>query len=1726
MPAKRLRLLAFCAGLGLVIISCVWGTRAAAQSQSSLVVLTDAQGRYPLGLALEILEDPGGQLTIAQVVSGQIAQQFAPSIRETPNFGFTRSAYWARIQVRNATGHIDEWRLEVALPSMNYIELYVPNATGFELKRAGYFLPFAAREVAHPNPTFRLPLAPGVTQTFYLRFQTDGAMLLPLTLWSPAAFAEKYQAEQLTAGLAYGAVLIVLGFNLCLALFLRDTNYLYLTLAIALRLLVFAIGQDGRASQYLWPQHAAWNSWLAAPIVCLSASATLQFARTFLQTAQRVPTLHRILTGLLVVALGLAVLGPLIGYSLSLRFAFLVYLAILPCILITAFRVWGQGYLPARFFLLANVVILAQNAGEILVRFNWLPSADWFNSPVGLVVWAFLWSLAQADRIHELRRGVEGANARYAQLNTELEQRVTERTAALESNLTQLRRQNEYLTALQETTLGLMQRLELLPLLEVIVTRAAALMGTTHGQISLLEPGGEAMQERVGIGLARRFIGDRTRWGEGLTGKVWQTGQPVVVEDYRTWAGRKPEANYDLFRATVGVPLVSAEQVVGVLNLNYAEPRAFSAEEVVLLQRFAQLAAVVLDNARLFAAEREQREFAELLLGREQRFNEIARAISGTLDLPTILATVVRLTVEFVDADAGSMGLLAPDGQSFVNAHLFNLPTVLAGAAVGRGRGVAWQAIDTGQAFRLENYAAHPDALPEWVAVGVRAYLSAPILVGKTCFGELDVCHLSPEKHFSDYDLRLVEAVARQAGVAIQNAQLFEIAQRHTEELREAQLKYQTLAEQISAVTYIDVPDAIGTATYISPQIEALLGYPMVAWASDPMFWHKLVHPADYAQAVTLIETTLTQGRAVSEYRMLAHDGRAVWLHDESVLIRDAQGQPRWVQGVLVDITERKQMENALRRQTDALAALHAVALDMGSQLDTSHLLQRGMAHATEILRADRGGGIYMYEAATHALRLVEASGINAGRAGVTVPVGGGVAGRVFQTGQPLIIDNYANWEGRLTVLVNDPPSSVIGVPLLLEGHPVGTLNLFADSSRRTFDATDVHLAEMFAAQFMMTIRNTRLYEQVQRELGERKRAEDKFRQLLASAPDAIVIVDSAGKVTLANAQFEMLFGYARDEILGQAVERFLPERFHAPHALHRAKYFDQPLTRPMGLGLSLYARRKDGREFPVEISLSATQDDSGPVAIATIRDITERKQAETVLRQQNEQLAALYQITLDLLNRRSVGDLLQMIVTHAATLLRAAHGFIFLAEGDFLVLRATTPGMAPNLGSRETMPGSGVLGRVWQSRRPMVVENYDEWVEHDPNYAAQGLRAIAGVPIFAGPIVMGVLEVARSAQDNQIFTLEDVSTLSRFAALVSLVLDNTRLYQTVMDERSRLQALIEATRDGVILVSAEGRLLVINAAALDLLALGGHPETWLQKPLGAALTAQRHTAPAVQAILAALRRARRAPTLPPEGELAVLAKTLHWLNLPVLAGEVRLGHLLVLRDVTQERLLETMRQNLTNMMVHDLRNPLGVILNVLEDLETTSAFQAKMLGLAKNAADSVLEMVNTILDVSRLESGQMLLEQESVWLPILVNDLVRWQTPLANKKELTLENACPADAPSVWADAKLLRRVLQNLIGNAIKFTPAQGRVQISAEVQAGEKLMVSVFNTGAGIPPDVQGRLFEKFATGRQSGRGTGLGLAFCKLVVEAHGGRIWAESELGQGAVFRFTLPLKPQ
>jgi signal transduction histidine kinase len=231
----------------------------------------------------------------------------------------------------------------------------------------------------------------------------------------------------------------------------------------------------------------------------------------------------------------------------------------------------------------------------------------------------------------------------------------------------------------------------------------------------------------------------------------------------------------------------------------------------------------------------------------------------------------------------------------------------------------------------------------------------------------------------------------------------------------------------------------------------------------------------------------------------------------------------------------------------------------------------------------------------------------------------------------------------------------------------------------------------------------------------------------------------------------------------------------------------------------------------------------------------------------------------------------------------------------------------------------------------------------------------------------------------------------------------------------------------------------------------------------------------------------------------------------------------------------ERMRESLTHLIVHDLRTPLTSVvtsLYTLADSEIDFGADREWLDGALSGGETLAGMINDLLDISKMEAGEMKLECADFPPAALLERVVCQLRPLARENELELVVEAEPDLPLLRADPEKVRRVMVNLVGNALKFTPREGSVTVRArprDVDGAPGVLFSVTDTGEGIPKEAFGRIFEKFGQveTRKAGRkaSTGLGLTFCKMAVEAHRGRIWVESDLGRGSTFFVAVPLCP-
>ncbi len=297
------------------------------------------------------------------------------------------------------------------------------------------------------------------------------------------------------------------------------------------------------------------------------------------------------------------------------------------------------------------------------------------------------------------------------------------------------RQQNEYLSALHETTLGLISRLDLNDLLHAIINRAGQLLGTPNGFVFLLEEQDNELEQKVGLGIFESVIGYRLKKGEGLSGRVWETGQAILVEDYNTWEHRVPSEELSQLRGLMAVPLHSGDKIVGTIGLAYLRSSnlQFDEAKVELVNRFAELASLALDNARLFTESKEQVRRLGLL-------NQMGRKMNLANKLEDLLVIITEFAPQIVSADRVSAALPSGDGE-----HLRVYAVAGADTVIPVGDELPIDSTLTGKAMRTRQLICTPDIREvdtidahRLAEQGIRSVINVPMIVGDRLIGVLN----------------------------------------------------------------------------------------------------------------------------------------------------------------------------------------------------------------------------------------------------------------------------------------------------------------------------------------------------------------------------------------------------------------------------------------------------------------------------------------------------------------------------------------------------------------------------------------------------------------------------------------------------------------------------------------------------------------------------------------------------------------------------------------------------------------------------------------------------------------------------------------------------------------------------------------------------------------------------------------------------------------------------
>ena len=463
--------------------------------------------------------------------------------------------------------------------------------------------------------------------------------------------------------------------------------------------------------------------------------------------------------------------------------------------------------------------------------------------------------------------------------------------------------------------------------------------------------------------------------------------------------------------------------------------------------------------------------------------------------------------------------------------------------------------------------------------------------------------------------------------------------------------------------------------------------------------------------------------------------------------------------------------------------------------------------------------------------------------------------------------------------------------------------------------------------------------------------------------------------------------------------------------------------------------------------------------------------------------------------------------------------------QTDEIVFKAATGWVGDQVIGIRLQMGQGVAGWVAREGRGVIVPNvqrdnrFDPETDHRTGYTT---RAIACAPIRLRGEVIGVLEAINPT--SGMFDADALLVLTGIGNLAGTAIRHAQLFESLDAAHQRYLELFEDSIDPIVITNLEGRIQEANRRAAD--TTGYSTDELQQMKISALHDLDEHT---LGTNIENLRASVEALTY----ESTLRTKSGQEIPVQVNARPVNIDGVMhlqwILRDITERKNLDLLRDDLIAMVYHDLRSPLAnvvssldVLKNMLPDVEDASS--QSILKIAQRSTERIQRLTNSLLDVNRLNSGQPVLNQGPVSLRELVLDAVEAVDLILASKKQELKVEVPQELPAVYVDGDMIRRVLINLLENAIKYTRTGGHITVSAKSGA-EWIEVLVSDNGRGIPESDQQFIFDKFSRVRTTddeNKGLGLGLTFCRLAVEGHGGQIWVKSAVGQGSTFHFTLP----
>ncbi len=1018
------------------------------------------------------------------------------------------------------------------------------------------------------------------------------------------------------------------------------------------------------------------------------------------------------------------------------------------------------------------------------------------------------------------------ANAR---LYEKLQHELAERQRAETSLARHVQLMDElYITSLEINTLS-----DIPELLNAIVNRAANLLNVSVGGLYLYEPSTQELGLAVGLNMSQEFIGLKLKPGEGLAGKVAQSGEIEIIDDYQTWNGRAMVFEGGIYHRAIGVPLTSGQELLGVFFMTDTEHSGpFTDEEIRLVSLFADQAGAALGNARLLnqiQIELNERIKAESALRDQLSYMQLVTEISALFinpsgsDIREPIQASLKLLIDYIGADTCSLQEYHPDTEQYVLMGACTREPGQKATDSGNIRDYPHLAatLQSGQTFLLTNLEGISESnFPELATLkqlNLQGILIHPLTIEGKLYGAL--CFTTYHRSCT-WDTQLADKLSLAADI-LTNA----LARRQSETaLRASEQRYRQVSELTSDFAYAIslTEDGQFDPDWATEAAFRVTGYSMEEFDPDLKWFFQLIYPEDLSHIQDQVPRLLSGETVSADVRILTKNGDIRWLHNYTRPVWDDQ-QKRIIRllGAARDITEQKIIDQALVEQfrfEQLLAELSSSLIRQPADRLDDQIIH-GLELLANYLEVDRCT-LHQYNPDFDS----SIPRFTWGKAGISgayaVTADSPLAflmdmmkkGRVFQ--YPFSVLQTDDTQSIAGLLDSFGLKSLLLIPLAITE---GFYSLACVSYNQTKSWTDETIQQMM---LVLEIFGSALSRQ--QAMNNLSASETRYRRLVELAPYGVAILNN-GKIVYANETAFRHFRAEREEqVIGMPILDFVPADDHEL-VVERLRQL------AMGQDLPPFEERflrLDGSVMEVEVTCLSITHQGQPAGLVMIHDITERKRSAETLARRADELAALQATLLNITTPNTLPQVLEAIVEQAVRLLGAPSGALYLCDPVEQQVRCVVSYQtARDYTGVMLRYGEGAGGTVAQTGKALTIDDYRTWESRAEIFEQeQPFTSVLAVPMMWHGEVTGVI-IALDDNKAHRFTQSEMELLRLFANHAAIAVENTRLYEEALREEQRVRESEERFRSafddapvGMTLTGLDGRYLRINQAFCEMI--------------------------------------------------------------------------------------------------------------------------------------------------------------------------------------------------------------------------------------------------------------------------------------------------------------------